>query len=62
MVGLTDLLVVVLVADAASTGLTGDSETIADGFILVATILLWSVALDAVSYRFHWFARLIKAR
>lgn len=37
--GLTDLLVVVLAADAASTGLTGDAATIADGLVLVGTIL-----------------------
>lgn len=60
--GMTDLLVVVLVADAASTGLTGDSETIGDGLILVVTILAWSLAVDALSYQFPRFARLVKAR
>lgn len=60
--GVTDLLVVVLVADAASTGLSGDAETVGDGFILVVTILAWSLVLDALSYRFPAFARAIKAR
>ena len=58
--GLTDLLVVVLIVDAASSGLTGD--TIGDGFILVGTILFWSVALDAVSYRWPRLGRILKAR
>ena len=49
--GLTDLLVVVLIVDAASAGLTGDAASIGDGFILVGTILFWSIALDALSYR-----------
>lgn len=49
--GLTDLLVVVLVVDAASAGLTGETHSVGDGFILVVTILFWSVVLDAVSYR-----------
>lgn len=60
--GLTDLLLVVLVADAASTGLTGDAETIGDGLILVCTIIVWSVCLDAVSYRWPWLARVLKSR
>lgn len=60
--GLTDLLVVVLVVDAASAGLTGEAGTIGDGFILVATILFWSVALDAISYRWPRLGRILKAR
>ena len=60
--GLTDLLVVVLVVDAASAGLTGDTDTIGDGFILVLTILFWSVVLDAASYRWPRLGRVLKAR
>ncbi|MFD6856110.1 DUF421 domain-containing protein [Rhodococcus sp. NPDC060090] len=60
--GLTDLLVVVLVADAASVGLMGDADTIGDGFIVVGTMLFWSVVLDALSYRWSGFSRFIKAR
>ena len=60
--GLTDVLVVVLVADAASAGLTGDASSIAEGFVVVVTILFWSVAADAVAYRWPRVARLIKAR
>ena len=60
--GLTDLLVVALAADAASAGLTGDAETIADGLVLVATILFWSVTLDAISYRWPRLAKVLKAR
>lgn len=60
--GLTDLLVVVLVADAASAGLTGGAESIGDGFVLVASILAWSVVLDAVAYRWPRVGRVLKAR
>ena len=60
--GLTDLLLVVLVVDAASSGLAGDTDSVGDGFILVATILFWSVALDAVAYRWPRLGRILKAR
>ncbi|MEV4455170.1 hypothetical protein [Microbispora sp. NPDC049633] len=42
--GVTDVLLVVLVADAASAGLHGKAESISDGFVVVVTILFWSVA------------------
>lgn len=59
--GMTDLVVVLLVVNAASTGLTGDGETLGDGFVLVVTVLAWSVALDALSYRWSHLGRLFKA-
>lgn len=59
--GMTDLLVVVLVADAASAGLTGDAETIGDDLLLVGTILAWSVVLDGITYRWPRVGRAIKA-
>lgn len=60
--GLTDVLVVVLVADAASAGLTGSAESLVDGMLLVGTILFWSLAVDALAYRWPRFAGLVKAR
>jgi uncharacterized membrane protein YcaP (DUF421 family) len=59
---LTDLLVVVLVAEAAAHGMGGESRGIADSIVLIATILLWSVALDALAYRWAPLARLLKSR
>src|SRR5829696_2025223 len=60
--GITDVLLVVLVAEAAAARLHGDATSVADGLLLVATILLWSVAFDAVAYRWPRLGRLIKAQ
>lgn len=60
--GITDVLLVVLVAQAAAAGLHGQAESISDGMVVVATILFWSVAVDAIAYRFPWMAALLKAR
>lgn len=49
--GITDILLVVLVAEAAAVGLHGEAESIADSALLVATILFWGLVLDAVAYR-----------
>jgi len=58
-VGITDLLVVVLLADAIQNGMSGDYHSITDGILLVITILFWSHALDWLGYRFPRFQRLI---
>ncbi len=60
--GLTDVLLVVLVAQAAAGGLTVQSNSVTDGLLLVATILLWSIVVDAVSYRWPRAARVLKAQ
>ncbi|GAA4069738.1 DUF421 domain-containing protein [Actinomadura miaoliensis] len=60
--GITDVLLVVLVAEAAAAGLHGEAESVTDGVVLVATILFWSVAVDAVAYRFPRVGALLKAR
>uniref|UniRef100_UPI0008324B7F DUF421 domain-containing protein n=1 Tax=Rhodococcus phenolicus TaxID=263849 RepID=UPI0008324B7F len=60
--GITDVLLVVLVAEAAAPGLHGEATSLADALILVSTILFWSVCVDALAYRFPRVARTVKAR
>lgn len=59
-VGVTNLLVLVLLADAAQNAMSGDYTSITDGLLLVATILGWSYSLDWLSFRYPFFNRLIK--
>jgi uncharacterized membrane protein YcaP (DUF421 family) len=49
-VGISDLLVVVLIADAAQNGMAGNYQSITDGLLLVATIIFWSYFLDWLAY------------
>lgn len=49
--GLTDILVMVLLADAAQNAMADDYKTITDGLLLVVTILFWSFAIDWLAYR-----------
>ncbi|NMR28755.1 DUF421 domain-containing protein [Crystallibacter degradans] len=57
---LTDLLVVVLLAEAVSHAFAPDSTSVTDGLILVVTILAWSVVLDAVAYKFPSVRKILK--
>ncbi|HEX6003275.1 MAG TPA: YetF domain-containing protein [Burkholderiales bacterium] len=50
--GVSDLLVIVIIADAAQNGLSGQYQSITEGVVLVATILFWNFAIDTLDYRF----------
>jgi uncharacterized membrane protein YcaP (DUF421 family) len=41
-----DMLVLVLVADAAQNGMADDYTSITEGVLLVATIIFWAAAID----------------
>jgi uncharacterized membrane protein YcaP (DUF421 family) len=58
-IGVTDLLVVVLIADAAQNAMADDYKSIPDGLLLVGTIVFWSYALDWLGARFPWLGRFI---
>lgn len=58
--GITDLLVIVLIADAAQNAMSAQYTSITDGLILVATIIGWSYLLDYLAFRFAWLGRLIQ--
>ena len=51
-VGMGDILLLVIIADAAQNGMAGEYRSITDGFVLVATIVFWNHALDWVIIRF----------
>ena len=52
--GLTvsDLLVVVLIADAAQNGMSAQYQSITEGLLLVLTIIFWSYCIDLVDFYF----------
>ncbi len=58
-VGITDLLVIVLIADAAQNAMADDYQSIPDGLLLVAVIIFWSHMLDWLGYRIPVLNRLV---
>lgn len=51
-VGIADILLLVIVADAAQNAMSGGYDTFAEGAILVLTIIGWNWLLDVLAYRF----------
>lgn len=58
--GMTDLLLITLLADASQNGMAGDYRSLPDGIALVATISFWDYALNWLSYRSSLLRRLIE--
>jgi uncharacterized membrane protein YcaP (DUF421 family) len=50
--GPADLLVIVLIADAAQNGLGKDYQSVTEGIVLVLTIVAWEYLLDWLAWRF----------
>ncbi|MDO9267775.1 MAG: DUF421 domain-containing protein [Methylobacter sp.] len=59
--GITDLLLITLLADASQNGMAGDYKSLPNGIALVATIIFWDFALDWLSYKSPGFQRLIES-
>jgi uncharacterized membrane protein YcaP (DUF421 family) len=55
----TDLLVIVLVADATQNAMSGDYKSVPDGIILVSVIVFWCFALDWLGYHVPAIGRFI---
>lgn len=59
-VGIADVLVIVLIADAASNAFNHQYTSLTEGIALVLTIVAWDYALDWLGFRFRFFAWLTR--
>jgi len=58
--GIADLLVIVVIADAASNGLHGEGFSITESVVVVATIFAWDWFLDWLGFKSELFRRVIE--
>lgn len=59
-IGISDIVVVVLIADAAQNAMASEYRSITEGAILVATIAFWDYFLDWLSFRAPAVRRLLR--
>lgn len=50
-IGMADILILVIVADAAQNGMAGEYRSVTEGFILIGTIICWNQFIDWLTYR-----------
>lgn len=61
-IGIADVLLLVVIADAAQNAMAGGYESITDGIILVTTIAGWNWVLDRLAYHVPAVRRVLEAR
>ena len=57
--GAPDILLLVLVADAAQNAMAAEYHSLTEGAVLIATIFGWNYLLDWLGYRYKWARRLL---
>ncbi len=60
--GIADILFIVLVADAAQNGLSGEYKSVAEAMLLIGTVAGWNYFIDWMAFRYPWFARFAEPR
>lgn len=53
-VGIADVLILVLVADASQNAMAGEYKSVGDGMVLVSSLVFWNMLLDWAAFRFPW--------
>lgn len=61
-VGIADILLLVIIADASQNAMAGGYTTFSEGAVLVLTIVSWNWLLDWASYRYAWVRRFAEPR
>ena len=56
----SDILLMVLIADASQNGMTGEYKSVTLGLILIAILIFWTFLLDFIPYKFPVIERLIR--
>jgi uncharacterized membrane protein YcaP (DUF421 family) len=59
-IGMTDVLVIVLIAEVAGNGISDNFQSISESLVLVGTVLLWSTLIEWLSSRWPAFERLVR--
>ena len=59
-IGVADVLVVVLIADASQNAMAGDYRSITDGLLLISTIVFWNFLVDWLAFRWRWLGHVLE--
>lgn len=59
---ISDVLLLVLIADAVQNGIQGNAISVADAVILGGTLIFWDWLINYLSYHYKWFYHLVHPR
>lgn len=55
--GVADILLLVIVADASQNAMAGQYSSVTEGALLLMTIFGWNIFIDRMAFLFPWFER-----
>ena len=58
--GMTDVLVIVLIAEVTGNGISDNFQSVPESTVLVATVLFWSYVIECLQSRFPSMERLLR--
>jgi uncharacterized membrane protein YcaP (DUF421 family) len=61
-IGIPDILLIVLVADASQNAMAAEYRSVPEGLVLVSTLLAWNLVLDWAGYRWDAMRRFVEPR
>lgn len=61
-VGIADLLVIVVIADAGSNGMTGEGFSITEALVVITVIVLWDWFFDWLGFKSKLAARVLEPK
>ena len=61
-VSIADLLVIVIIADAAQNGMAGDAKSVTEALLLICTIIGWDYLLDYLGFKSKLFERILEPK
>jgi uncharacterized membrane protein YcaP (DUF421 family) len=50
-IGMADILILVIVADAAQNGMSGEYRSVSEAVVLVSTLIGWNMLIDWLTFR-----------
>lgn len=59
-ISMADLLVIVVIADAAQNGMAGDSRSVVEALLLIGTIIFWDWVIDWLGFKSVMMKRILE--
>lgn len=59
-VSMADLLVIVIIADAAQHGMAGEAKSITEALLLIGTIVFWDYLFDLLGFKSKLLSRILE--
>ena len=59
-VSIADLLLIVIIADAAQNGMAGEAKSVTEALVLIGVIIFWDYLIDWLGFKSHILSRVLE--